>query len=271
MININTGIFVTITAIFIIALSMIETWQYNMVSKSSKRLESLKQLNESTKFYNDLQNNYHFSTRVNSKPKFDRFNFDRFLDETVWDHPNLRRAAQKLLENRLAYQKYIKQADHIESSVTPEEAASLHIPFKRYIHIEEQLFQRNKLNPLLDSKVELSVTYVSPKGRNRYHAKEEYPLGDVIPRYDDLVKKEEQKTDAVIQRQHERSLMTDKLRYSILKRDGFRCQICGRGAEDGVKLHVDHIIPVSKGGKTVPENLRTLCEDCNLGKGDELE
>lgn len=65
--------------------------------------------------------------------------------------------------------------------------------------------------------------------------------------------------------------MTPKLRYSILKRDGFRCQICGRGEKDGVKLHVDHIIPVSKGGKTVPKNLRTLCEDCNLGKGDELE
>ena len=271
MININTGIFVIITAIFIIALSMVESWQYNTVSKSSKRLESLKQLNESTEFHSDLQNSYRFSTRVNTKPKFDRFNFDRFFDDTVWDNPDLRQAAQKLLENRRTYPKYMEQADQIQSSATSEEAASLHIPFKRYVHIEEQLFQRNKLNPLLDSKVELSVTYVSPKGKNRYHAEAEYPLSDVIPRYKALVKKEEQKTDAVIQRQHERSLMTDKLRYSILKRDGFRCQICGRGAKDGVKLHVDHIIPVSKGGKTVPENLRTLCEDCNLGKGDDLE
>ena len=73
MININTGIFVTITAIFIIALSMVESWQYNTVSKSSKRLESLKQLNESTEFHSDLQNSYRFSTRVNTKPKFDRF------------------------------------------------------------------------------------------------------------------------------------------------------------------------------------------------------
>ena len=271
MININTGIFVTITAIFIIALSMIETWQYNTVSKSSKRLESLKQLNESTELHNYLQKSYRFSTRVNSKPKFDRFNFGYFFDDTVWDNPDLRQAAQKLLDNRRTYKKYIEQADQIQSSATPEEAASLHIPFKRYLHIEEQLFQRNKLNPLIDSKVDLSVTYVSPKGRNHYHKKAECPLSDVIPRYKVLVEQEEQKTEAAIQRQRERSLMTDKLRYSILKRDGFHCQICGRGAEDGVKLHVDHIIPVSKGGKTVPENLRTLCEDCNLGKGDELE
>ena len=69
----------------------------------------------------------------------------------------------------------------------------------------------------------------------------------------------------------QRRLMTDKLRYEILKRDGFRCQICGATANDGVKLHVDHIYPVSKGGKTVPENLRTLCERCNMGKGDSIE
>lgn len=34
---------------------------------------------------------------------------------------------------------------------------------------------------------------------------------------------------------------------------------------------VDHIIPVAKGGKTVPKNLRTLCNVCNLGKSDKYE
>ena len=65
--------------------------------------------------------------------------------------------------------------------------------------------------------------------------------------------------------------LTDSLRYDILRRDGFKCQICGSTAKDGVKLHVDHIIPVSKGGKTEPKNLRTLCDRCNLGKSDKIE
>lgn len=69
----------------------------------------------------------------------------------------------------------------------------------------------------------------------------------------------------------QRRLMTDSLRYDILRRDGFRCQICGATAQDGWKLHVDHIIPVSKGGKTEPSNLRTLCERCNMGKGAKIE
>lgn len=57
-------------------------------------------------------------------------------------------------------------------------------------------------------------------------------------------------------------------RFAILKRDGFRCRYCGATPEDGVKLHVDHIKPVSSGGTNSPSNLGTACEQCNLGKSD---
>ncbi len=56
------------------------------------------------------------------------------------------------------------------------------------------------------------------------------------------------------------------LRFDILKRDGYKCKLCGRTAEDGIKLHVDHKVAFSKGGKTLPDNLQALCEPCNLGK-----
>lgn len=62
-----------------------------------------------------------------------------------------------------------------------------------------------------------------------------------------------------------------RLRHKILKRDNYRCVLCGWSAEDGVKLHIDHKIPVSKGGLTVEENLRTLCEACNLGKSNDID
>lgn len=69
----------------------------------------------------------------------------------------------------------------------------------------------------------------------------------------------------------QRRLMSDSLRYDVMRRDGFRCQICGITAKEGAKLHVDHIRPVSKGGRTEISNLRTLCDRCNLGKGAKLE
>ncbi len=66
---------------------------------------------------------------------------------------------------------------------------------------------------------------------------------------------------------HEREPISKKLRVKVLRRDNFRCVYCGKSPEeDGVKLQIDHKIPVSWGGKTKMENLQTLCEDCNLGK-----
>lgn len=59
------------------------------------------------------------------------------------------------------------------------------------------------------------------------------------------------------------------LRYNVLKRDNFRCVVCGASPATTLecKLHIDHFVPWSRGGKTLVENLRTLCELCNLGKG----
>ncbi len=63
-----------------------------------------------------------------------------------------------------------------------------------------------------------------------------------------------------------------RLRFRVMQRDNFRCCACGASpAKDPtVQLHVDHIIPWSKGGETVEENLQTLCSKCNLGKSDLL-
>ena len=61
-----------------------------------------------------------------------------------------------------------------------------------------------------------------------------------------------------------------RMRWRVLNRDSFRCRSCGRSPalEFGVILHVDHILPWSKGGLTNDENLQTLCDRCNLGKSD---
>ena len=70
----------------------------------------------------------------------------------------------------------------------------------------------------------------------------------------------------------ERRKLTKKLRFRILDRDDYRCVICGVDAasDRSVRLDVDHIVPISRGGKTTQDNLRTLCSQCNNGKGAEL-
>jgi Homing endonuclease associated repeat/HNH endonuclease len=64
-----------------------------------------------------------------------------------------------------------------------------------------------------------------------------------------------------------------RLRWRVLQRDRFTCCACGASPalSSGVELHVDHVVPWSKGGETMLENLQTLCSVCNLGKSNVHE
>jgi 5-methylcytosine-specific restriction endonuclease McrA len=64
-----------------------------------------------------------------------------------------------------------------------------------------------------------------------------------------------------------------KLRYEILRRDGARCVVCGRGAKDGIRLEIDHIEPISKNftRRLDPDNCQVMCggpDGCNQGKSN---
>ncbi len=70
--------------------------------------------------------------------------------------------------------------------------------------------------------------------------------------------------------------ISPQLRTEILERNGFTCQLCGAGPGDPdpfnpsrkIRLHIDHIKPVSQGGTDDKSNLRVLCSACNQGRGN---
>jgi len=66
---------------------------------------------------------------------------------------------------------------------------------------------------------------------------------------------------------------TPGLRMRILKRDDYRCRICGRRSADhvDVELHVHHIRPWAQGGVTEESNLVTLCHTCHNGLRPHFE
>ncbi len=54
------------------------------------------------------------------------------------------------------------------------------------------------------------------------------------------------------------------VRMDVLRRDNYRCSICGKRKKD---LEVDHIIPIRMGGEHFEKkNLRTLCKECHEAK-----
>ena len=92
----------------------------------------------------------------------------------------------------------------------------------------------------------------------------------VIPNVPAVGEKSDPKQTSREEQYIERRKVTAPVRYAVFNRDDFRCVLCGADAatEKEIRLHVDHIFPVSKGGKTTMDNLRTLCSRCNIGKSD---
>ena len=235
------------------------------VLETSERYHDILKLNEKFTFLELSE--YHRC--VNSKAQLARFNYDGFLEETI---ENERVTFEEIIRrtkiNREMLKEYTEKLAHgIAKLREKDEILDENVPFEKYRAYEEKITESLVKEPVINPEVVCYASYTSPKGRNSYQDGKLYNFNEVIVHLDNVKKRQKQKES----KEYQRRIMTDSLRYDIMKRDGFHCVLCGRGAEDGVKLHVDHIIPVSKGGKTVPENLRTLCENCNLRKRDKYD
>jgi diadenosine tetraphosphate (Ap4A) HIT family hydrolase/5-methylcytosine-specific restriction endonuclease McrA len=69
-------------------------------------------------------------------------------------------------------------------------------------------------------------------------------------------------------RASESGYVSGSTRYNVLKRAKYRCELCG-AHETQVALHVDHIMPRSKGGPDDLSNFQALCQTCNTNKRAE--
>ena len=79
------------------------------------------------------------------------------------------------------------------------------------------------------------------------------------------------KNPNVISKIRKRTNIPRGLRHEVFKRDKYTCKECGAKKSEGATLHIDHIIPISKGGTDELSNLQTLCADCNLNKSNIIQ
>lgn len=117
--------------------------------------------------------------------------------------------------------------------------------------------------------VEYTFSYTSGGGM----AKRKFTVPMTEETIVDLIKALEEKLTVRAFTKEQRALMTNRLREFIKKRDNFTCCSCGNSIheEPNLLLEIDHIVPVSKGGYTIEENLQTLCWKCNRAKSNKMQ
>ena len=144
---------------------------------------------------------------------------------------------------------------------------------KKLIKYEREQFQKEVLSPKTTFSIYVRLLHVD---RND-HYKSSKTRSFTIEEIQKLITRVEQKQGSYYLDNEiwesicrvERGKVSNRIRFAIYKRDGYRCKMCGKSGDNN-NLEIDHIIPISKGGKSTFDNLQTLCHDCNVKKGDTI-
>jgi hypothetical protein len=267
-----TGVLLSVVALLACAVVCLAVYYIRQQCRRylfshSRALSELLVINERYRgrFY-EYSDRFSYSAELDSKAKFDRFDAADYLSAIIqetlgtWED-----VLNRSSSNCCNYQQYTDECNAaLCSSPAPQKVPWFFFGAQRYRSQEIQQFNAQRLQPKRGIAVTVSWGYTSPAGRNSYADRERFDESDVAELIDEVRTRRKYESSA----KHQRSLVTNSLRFKVFKRDGYRCQICGRTQKEGAKLVLDHIVPVAKGGKTELSNLQTLCFECNSGKSD---
>jgi len=237
----------------------------------SKKIEQIISMNKSFDF-NPLPKSLSISRYYDNKSSFNKIEPGYLMSSEIRN--NLEEFSKYILqvkENRENKQIYIKKVQEIISQQIDIDYKELKISRNEYINREKKLLSNLILNPVINLKLCVFMSYSSPKGQVNLSKSDCFTFDDIVASFESVSRTYLDKNTYSKLASVERGEVSDSLRYDVLNRDNFKCVICGASSHEGARLHVDHIIPISKGGKSIPSNLRTLCERCNVGKSDKIE
>lgn len=236
------------------------------VLKSSAKIKNIEKINKDFIFKIIKNKTHRIIQREYSRKSLDRVKGNDIILYNIENNVNdLRTDIENSIYNISLLGEYEKKVANV---LTQEETNKTKYSDKKYQKIEK-IILNNKIYKKNDFiiNIYLKVFYIS-NGGNVYDKREGTRTYDELI---ELYQRWKKSSGFEITKQQERQIMNNDIRYNVLKRDNFTCQKCGATVLDGIKLEVDYIIPVSKGGKTNMSNLQTLCNRCNKGKSNKTE
>jgi len=206
-----------------------------------------------------------------SEPMFNSVNPENFLIyKLVKDRNKVLNAIKAADSNKILFEEYsqkIEVANKISSYT--KNPLRIYNPFLK--RVERKLANKLVYKPDTSFSITVVLSLYKMSGdfvgstKQTFSSTEILNLVSRIKNQEDGYYKEDYIWDSICA--VERSKVSNKIRFYIYKRDGNRCCKCGSSSN----LEIDHIIPISKGGKSTIDNLQTLCHKCNVEKGADFE
>lgn len=271
------AIIITLSIILVAVIAFIFFYFYQIkydkfIRENSLCLRKLKEINNRYKFNPDI--------RFDQTHTYDNEQFyntiscqDYLIYQLQFIGKKVIEQIKKTTENRQIYTNYLSEIKTI-SDFGKFQAPAINLNSKRLIVREKRCLRKYILRkPKM--QFHLAVTlYRSDINARVFEKKAEIFDSDTLCA---LLKRVNNKKgtfyndraiwDAICR--VERGKVSNKMRFAIYKRDGYRCCRCG-ASDRFTYLEIDHIIPISKGGKSTYDNLQTLCRKCNIEKGDNI-
>ena len=243
----------------------------NIVKEFSSKIKQLEELNEKTVFH-EVNESICISKHYDNKSNYNKIEPAYIMSSELKNKiDNYAQFISMIQENRSKSEIYKQSIDQILNSSGNVNYEDIVINKEEFCKRELKLFNGMIKNQYIDCKFIVNMSYSSPKGKVHLSKSETFNFDQMVISFNSISRSHLDRETYRNLSKAERGEVSDSMRYDVMNRDGFRCVICGASANEGARLHVDHIIPIAKGGKSEYKNLRTLCERCNIGKSDKIE
>lgn len=255
----------------VVVFAVINSKCKEFINAKSECIRQLRELNKKT-IFKKYHPYFELSYKYDNKRNWSRTEPSAFLTKRIRDNLEYYIELREKIEfNRELFPKYDKEARGLYKQISPKLCATTKFKYKRCVKTERNIFFSLIQKPDREINIRITLRYVSRKGKVDLSKSQTFGYIEIVRILDSVSTKRVDRNTYEKLAKAERMILSDGMRYDVLKRDGFKCVLCGMSAKDGAILHVDHIIPISKGGKTEMSNLRTLCEKCNIGKSNKIE
>ena len=241
----------------------------NFVTDHSILLHNLRNVN--AKYHFNHIEPFNFIMNIDNESYYNNVSpYDYLIYQLQYCTKNVKYNIGLTIDNANKYDFYIENIDKIREFGKYDfdiKKKSIRLLNK----IEKEIYNKSLINPTIIFGINVKIVLTNINGDYKTSKSNRFDLACI----EDVIARLSNKTNNRFNDERiwksisnvERARVSNKMRFSIFSRDHSRCVKCGSAHN----LEIDHIIPISKGGKSTYDNLQTLCKRCNMNKSDIIE